>query len=168
MACHPALESWVDSITTDTRQIRQWWGYRPCTVLLATGDRFDALEVPAALGLRVLGTARLLAATGRNARGPVAVTAAGRWMFLVSPGVPLRSELDNRLDIVRHGHGSWIPAPPSRLLEGPVRWAVEPEQTQWRLPDATVVQSLLTDALGTVRSPQPIVPRQLSTARRAG
>jgi hypothetical protein len=165
MACHPAIESWVDSATTDTRQILQWWRHRPCTVLLATGDRFDALEVPATLGLRALGTARLL---GPFARGPVAVTATGRWMFLVSPGRPLRSELDNRLDIVRHGHGSWIPAPPSRMLEGPVRWVVEPERTQWRLPDAAVVQSLLTDALGTVRTPQPTVPRQLSTARRAG
>jgi hypothetical protein len=173
MAGHPALESWSDSATTDPRQIHEWWRHHPHTVLLATGDRFDALEVPASLGLRVLGTARLLDAAAPFAgapvaRGPVAVTAAGRWMFLVQPGTPLRTELANRLDIVRHGHGSWIPAAPSRLLEGPVRWAVPPERTQWRLPPAEVVQTLLTDALGTVRIAPPTVPRQLSTARRAG
>ncbi len=169
LACHPALESWADSAGTDARLIHEWWRHKPYTVLLATGHRFDALEVPASLGLRVLGTARLhsgVLGTERDARGPVAVTAAGRWLFLIRPGTPLRTELDNRLDIVRHGHGSWIPAAPSRLLEGPVRWAVPPEQTRWRLPDAEVVQRLLTDALGTVRAPQLTVPRQLSTARR--
>lgn len=169
MTCHPALESWADTATTDLRQIHDWWRRRPHTVLLATGWRFDALEVPASLGLRVLGTTRLhsgVLGAERDARGPVAVTAAGRWMFLVRPGVPLRTALDNRLDIVRHGRGSWIPAAPSRLLEGPVRWAVPPERTQWRLPDAEVVQSLLVDALGTVRTPRLTVPRQLSTARR--
>ena len=110
----------------------------------------------------------LFGVAGADARGPVAVTAAGRWMFLVQPGTPLRPELDHRLDVVRHGAGSWIPAAPSRMAEGPVRWAVPPEETQWRLPGAAVVQGLLTDALGTVRGRRLRVPRQLSTARRGG
>ncbi|GIE96703.1 bifunctional DNA primase/polymerase [Paractinoplanes rishiriensis] len=164
MTCHPALESWEDSASTDLGRVHSWWRHGAYTVLLATGWRFDVLEVPASLGLRVLGTSRLL---GAGALGPVAVTAAGRWMFLTRPGSPLRSELDHRLDVVRHGLGSWIPAPPTRMLEGPVRWAVRPERTQWRLPEAEVVQSLLVDALGTVRTPRLTVPRQMSTARRA-
>ena len=172
MAAHPAPESWSDAATTEPAAVQAWWRRRPHTVLLATGHRFDALEVPATLGLRVLGTARLhsgvLGAGAADARGPVAVTAAGRWMFLVSPGAPLRTELDHRLDIVRHGTGSWIPAAPSRLLEGAVRWAVTPEQCRWRLPDAALVQALLADALGSVGTPQMTVPRQLSTSRRSG
>ena len=171
MTCHPALESWEDSASTDTRLVQNWWRHRPHSVLFATGGKFDALEVPAALGLRVLGAARLhggLLGTDRtDARGPVAVTATGRWMFLVSPGLPLRSELEHRLDVVRHGRGSWIPAAPSRMLEGPVRWAVAPDRTRWRLPDAEVVQALLVDALGSAPSPRLTVPRQMSTARRA-
>jgi hypothetical protein len=140
-------------------------------VLLATGWRFDVLEVPAALGLRVLPAVRPpggpLGAGWADAGGPVAGTAAGRWMFLVRPGEPLRSELDHRLDVVRHGRGSWIPAAPSRAVEGPVRWAVPPERTQWRLPDPGLVQALLVDALGAGREPRITVPRQLSTTRRA-
>jgi hypothetical protein len=173
MTCHPALESWEDSASTDIGVVNTWWRHRPYSVLLATGWKFDVLEVPAALGLRVLGTARLHsgllgADTDRvDARGPVAVTAAGRWMFLVRPGVPLRSELDHRLDVVRHGRGSWIPVAPSRMLEGPVRWAVPPERARWRLPDAEAVQGLLIDALGTVGTARPTVPRQMSTTRRA-
>ncbi len=166
MACHPALESWEDTASADPAQVRAWWRRRPHSVLLVTGRTFDALEVPARLGLRVLGAVRL----NRRAEacGPVGVTAAGRWTFLVAPGTPLRSELDHRLDVVRHGLGSWIPAAPSRMPEGPVRWAVPPERTHWQLPAAEVVQDLLTDALGTVREPRLTVPRQLSTARRGG
>ncbi|WP_097320097.1 bifunctional DNA primase/polymerase [Paractinoplanes atraurantiacus] len=171
MACHPALESWEDSASADPAQVQSWWRHRPYSVLLATGRLFDVLEVPAALGLRVLGTARLhtgvLGVQRADARGPVAVTAAGRWMFLVRAGVPLRPELDHRLDVVRHGAGSWVPAAPTRMIEGPVRWAVPPEQAQWWLPDAEVVQSLLVDALGTLPERHVTVPRQLSTTRRS-
>jgi hypothetical protein len=171
MTCHPALESWEDTASTDAGLVHAWWRRRPYSVLLATGWKFDALEVPATLGLRVLGTARLqcglLGADRADTRGPVAVTAGGRWMFLVRPGMPLRPELEHRLDVVRHGRGSWMPAPPTRMLEGPVRWAVAPDRAQWRLPDAEAVQGLLVDALGAVPTTRPTVPRQMSTARRA-
>ncbi|MEU4240983.1 bifunctional DNA primase/polymerase [Actinoplanes sp. NPDC026619] len=163
MTCHPAMESWEDTATIDIGLVHRWWRRRPHSVLLATGRRFDALEVPAALGLRTLGAARL----HRTGLGPVAVTAAGRWMFLVRPGEPLRKELDRRLDVVRHGLGSWIPAPPSRMLEGAVRWAVPPERTQWLLPAPETVQELLVVSLGTAGEPRILVPRQLSTSRRA-
>jgi hypothetical protein len=141
-------------------------------VLLATGWAFDVVEVPASLGLRVLGAIRLHADIHGNlrgdARGPVAVTPSERWMFLVRPGAPLRSELQDRLDVVRHGRGSWIPAAPSRMPDGPIRWAVSPDQAGWRLPASAGVQNMLVDALGAVRRPAPVaVPRQMSTLRRA-
>jgi hypothetical protein len=149
------------------------------SVLLLTGRSFDVLEVPAAVGLRALGTARLHADVLGEARadgsGPVAVGATGRWMFFVRPGVPLRPELANCLDVVRHGPGSWVPAPPSRLPEGIAHWAVAPRKVHWRLPGAETVQRNLADALGALgrrpartRASHPItVPRQLSTSRRA-
>jgi hypothetical protein len=130
--------------------VAAWWRREPHAVLLATGHGFDVLEVPAHLGLWVLGAARLhtrLAGPGRSqVRGPVAVTPTGRWMFLVRPGEPLRPELDDSLDVVRHGRGSWVPAPPTVLPEGPVRWAVAPEETRWQFPDSHVVQGMLIDA----------------------
>lgn len=173
MGCHPALADWADAASTDAACIGAWWDRQPHTVLLATGGAFDVLEVPATLGLRVLEAARLhggaLGPNRTDARGPVAVTPAGRWMFLVRPGESLRTELDNYLDMVLHGPGSWIPAAPTRMPEGPVRWAVSPEQTRWRLPAAAVVQALIVDALGTLarRSRAVAVPRQVSTGRRA-
>ena len=182
MACHPAMESWEDEASADAVRVNAWWRRRPHTVLLATGWKFDVLEVPAALGLRALGAARLHAdirgLEHEDARGPVAVTPSGRWMFLVRPGAPLRSELDSCLDVVRHGRGSWIPAAPSRMPDGPVRWATSPDRAGWRLPGSATVQAMLVDALAAIgRRPAPArpvgaqlvaaVPRQISTLRRA-
>jgi hypothetical protein len=172
MGCHPALESWSDTAGTDPARVTAWWRRRPHAVLLTTGGTFDVLEVPSALGLRVLGATRLQAgihgSRRADARGPVAVTPAGQWMFLVSPGEPLRRELAQRLDVVRHGPGSWIPAAPSRMPGGQVRWAVPPERTQWSLPEADIVQAMVVEAIGTLgRRPVPRVPRQTSTLRRA-
>jgi Bifunctional DNA primase/polymerase, N-terminal len=173
--CHPALEGWEESATTSVARVIAWWRDRPHTILLATGAAFDVLEVPAALGLRALSTARLhagVAGPGRtDLSGPVAVTPTGRWMFLVRAGARRCGELDERLDVVHHGRGSWIPAAPSRMPEGRVRWAISPEQVGWRLPEAGPVQNMLLDALGALgRRKRPVraaVPRQVSTARRA-
>ena len=170
IGCHPALERWEEAATCDTAKVADWWRRAPHAVLLPTGRAFDVLEVPAHLGLRVLGAARLHASVlgpGRGqVRGPVAVTPTGRWMFLVRPGDPLRPELDDSLDVERHGAGSWIPAPPTRLPEGLVRWSVSPEVTRWRLPDSYAVQGMLVDAVGAAsRGVQ--LPRQTSTLRRA-
>ena len=163
--CHPALASWEQSASDDPGDVAAWWRRRPCTVLLTTGERFDVLEVPDALGSRVLDAVRRRDDGRSDVCGPVAVTAAGSWMFLVRPGHPLRPELEHRIDVVRHGRGSWIPVAPSRMPQGPVRWAVTPDQARWRLPDAEQVQTILVDA---IRGPRPVlIPRQLSTLRRA-
>jgi hypothetical protein len=170
MGCHPAIESWEDDASTSPERVASWWSTRPHTLLLATGGAFDVLEVPGRMGLRVLGTARLHAGlVGTAPCGPVAVTPDERWMFLVRPGADLRPELARCLDVVRHGHGSWIPAAPSRTPSGTVRWAVSPQEVHWRLPESEEIQRLLIDALDTpARRPAPVVvPRQLSTLRRA-
>jgi hypothetical protein len=167
-------ESWEDA-STDAGQVAAWWRHRARGVLLATGEAFDVLEVPASVGLRALGAARLhadvLGPDHAGAGGPVAVGPTGRWMFFVRPGAPLRPELANCLDVVRHGPGSRVPAPPTRLGEGAVHWAVTPRKVHWRLPDPETVQQSLIDALTALgRRPgmsRATIPRQLSTSRRA-
>jgi hypothetical protein len=169
--CHPLFENWEQAATTDPARISTWWRGRPHALLLATGRAFDAVEVPAYLGQRVLdGTRRQVAPPGTGygqVRGPVVVTPSGRWLFLVRPGDPLRPELDQCLYVVRHGAGSWIPAPPTRLPEGPVRWAVPPEETGWLLPDSYAVQRMLVDALRAL-APTPFspLPGHVPTPRR--
>jgi len=138
MACHPDWAGWEQTATRDPQWVAALWAFRPRAILLATGRAFDVLEVPAFLGA---------GADRRTARGPVAVTGAGRWMFLVRPGAVLRAEFADRPDVVLHGAGSWIPAPPTLTLEGRVRWLVDPEEVSWRLPDARQVQAGLARAL---------------------
>jgi hypothetical protein len=160
-----AAHNWAVLPISDRSQLR-----------LATGGSFDVIEVPAAIGLRALGAMRLradvLGPDIADGRGPVAVGPTGRWMFFVRPGLPLRPELERRLDVVRHGPGSQVAAAPSHLPEGAVRWAVTPGKVRWRLPDAETVQARLADALaglGHRPAEQPAaVPRQVSTTRRAG
>ncbi|WP_203717815.1 bifunctional DNA primase/polymerase [Asanoa siamensis] len=169
--CHPAVEGWERGASADPSTVERWWQRRAHAVLLATGHAFDVLEVPNSLGGRVLAAARLHAGVlgpGRlQVRGPVAATPLGRWMFLVRPGDPLRPELENSLDVVRHGTGSWVPAPPTRLPQGAVRWVVPPEEVAWSLPDSYAVQRMIVDSILTRLDRVPHLPRQLSTTRRA-
>lgn len=130
-SCHPLLPDWEK--TTD---LGDWWADRPHAVLLPTGRVFDVIEVPALLGAKV-----------RGMTGPIATLPTGRWMFLVKPGTPLSPELDHRMDIVLHGAGSWIPAPPTQLPEGSVRWHLSPQHVRWHLPEPGELQRAMTSAL---------------------
>lgn len=127
--CHPAYQPWESSVTWERRLTGRLWTLKPFAVLLPTGYAFDVLEVPAHIGT----------ATTRLA-GPIALTPLGRWMFLVRPGAELHPELAAHHDVVLHGPGSWIPAPPTRTPDGRVRWLVAPHECGWRLPDSWQVQ----------------------------
>jgi hypothetical protein len=167
VGCHPALADWEQVASADPARVATWWRSRPHGVLLPTGRAFDVLEVSAYLGRQALDAVNTHPA-GAGVRGPVVVTPTGRWMFLVRPGDPLRPELEHCFHVVRHGVGSWIPAPPTRLPEGTVRWAVAPEQARWRLPDSYLVQNALIDALraaGVPLTPE-LVPGHLPLPRR--
>jgi hypothetical protein len=134
VACHPAVDRWETSASCEAADVELWWARAPFSVLLPTGRAFDVIEVPARLGLPAARSAML---------GPVVVAPTGRWMFLVQPGEALRPELTALLDVVLHGRGSWVPAPPTRTPEGRIRWEVPPAATRWQLPDPYVVQQLL-------------------------
>lgn len=135
VSCHPAVDHWENVASADLSDVDSWWDTMPFSVLLATGYAFDVIETPARIGIP---------AAARTA-GPIAVTPTGRWMFLVRPGESLRPELAARLDVVLHGQGSWIPAPPTRTPLGRVRWERSPAAAGWRLPDPYRTQQALLD-----------------------
>jgi hypothetical protein len=144
--CHPALDGWEQAASRDRVRVEEWWRYAPHSLLLATGVAFDVLEVSAPLGALAVASPRWRGPV----RGPVATVPTGRWMFLVTPGRLLLPELSGRLDVVRHARSSWVPAPPTRLVEGPVRWTVPPAEVDWRLPDGHEVQRLLAEVLPAI------------------
>lgn len=138
VGCHPATEFWQDMATHDRALVQAWWRRTPYAVLLPTGRAFDVIDVPALLGMWV---------TRRpHPPGPVAVSASGRWLFFVRRGDALRPDLAEQLDVVLHGRGSWVAAPPTREPTGRARWQVSPVEVGWRLPGSYAVQELLMDA----------------------
>jgi hypothetical protein len=152
VALHPAVDAWERTASVDVADVDMWWARQPYSVLLATGRSFDVIDVPARIGLPASRAAVL---------GPVAVTPVGRWMFLVEPGERLRSELSDQPDVIQHAAGSWVPAPPTRSLDGRVRWEVPPAVTDWRLPDPYAVQK----ALLAHQRPASSAPTFASTTR---
>jgi hypothetical protein len=151
VSCHPAFAhgealSRPARSSHDPETVARWWRAEPHTVLLATGIALDVLEVPA-----YLGSSRTHGAT----RGPVAMTATGRYMVLVGRGTTLREELAALPDVVLHGRGSWIPVPPTAAPEGRVRWIVSPEELDWRIPSCAAVQDEMVRALPRLRAEWP-------------
>jgi Bifunctional DNA primase/polymerase, N-terminal len=139
----PVLPDGAAGATLDRDAIENWWSARPYSVLLATGFTVDLIEVSALVGRRVCGTLR-----EAEQVIPVAATATGRWWFAVRAGEALRPELASRPDVVLHGRGSWVAAPPSEGPQGVVHWRVPPSACGWRLPDPYHLQVALLDVLG--------------------
>lgn len=159
-SCHPALEDWEHAASRDPVRIADWWRYAPHSVLLPTGYACDVLEVSAAVGARLARSPEWTGAT----RGPTAALPTGRWLLLVRPGTALLPTLASRLEIVCHGRGSWVPAPPTPLREGSTRWRVSPGEVDWRLPASAPVQ----EALAAVLAPElPREPQRTSLERAA-
>jgi len=146
IACHPALPDWERAATNDTDRITDWWRHQDHGVLLATGRSFDVLEIAGRAGRRV----------ARAVRGPIAVAPGLRWMFLVRAGVALAGELAEHPSVVLHRGGSWIPAPPTPLPDGRVRWVRTPESCDWRLPGVDEVQPAALAALTYDRQPRQV------------
>jgi hypothetical protein len=141
---HPSIEEWERRASWQVADVERWWASVANSVLLATGRVFDVIDVPGKLGRSAARAASI---------GPVAVTPSDRWMFFVKPGDALRPDLSSRPDLVLHGNGSWIPAPPTRTPDGRVRWEIHPIVTGWRLPRPHVVQQVLASQLHTPGRP---------------
>src|SRR5690348_6142040 len=50
VACHPTPDDWETMRRLTVTGVNEWWRVHPYSVLLATGHRFDVLEVPGRLG----------------------------------------------------------------------------------------------------------------------
>jgi hypothetical protein len=112
----------VTDATTNRARILAWWTRHPqANIGLATGHRFDVLDVDGPAGTQAI---RILAAEHRLASsGPLARTGGGGWHFYLAA---------TRLGNVRpaglahvdwRGRGGYVVAPPSRHATGhPYQW----------------------------------------------
>jgi hypothetical protein len=113
---HPRLAGWTRLASTDPATIRSWWRRWPDANLgLATGRRFDVLDLDGVQGVEALRA--ILSIAPWEHPGPVARSGAGGWHLLYAP-----TGLGNRVGLLAgvdwRGQGGLVVAPPSRHASG--------------------------------------------------
>jgi hypothetical protein len=138
---HPRLRGWTQLATTDPAVVGEWWRRWPqANLALATGRRFDVLDLDGDQGVEALRA--VLSITPTEHPGPVARTGGGGWHLLYAP-----TGLGNRVGVLPgmdwRGRGGLVVAPPSRHASGHrYRWVRPLTAT---LPEATArLRRLLT------------------------
>jgi hypothetical protein len=112
----------VKDATTNRARILAWWTRHPqANIGLATGHRFDVLDVDGPAGVQAI---RELAAThGLYSSGPLVHTGGGGWHYYLAP-TGLGNVHPAGLEHVDwRGRGGYVVAPPSRHASGhPYQW----------------------------------------------
>lgn len=150
---------------TPAHELRTLWA-SDAPVLLPAGLHFDVLDVPEQPGLQALVR---LERMGTQV-GPVIASPAGRLLFFVAPGTARRMpELlyrtgwdDAALDLVCHGAGAYVAAPPTVLAGlGPMSWLRRPTRESAACPpEARLMLGTLAYAChrGRARNAEPAWP----------
>jgi hypothetical protein len=144
-ALRPVHAGWQRSGPAEPERVAAAFSGAPYSLLVATGEVLDAIEVPDELGR---GIASALRQDGVPV--PMAATPDGRWLLLVDPS-SASPELAEELAHHRvrlHGRGSYVPVPPTPYPHGIVHWRVKPEVAGPALPPANVVLEAVVRALG--------------------
>jgi hypothetical protein len=113
---HPRLRGWKRLAAVDPAIVGEWWRRWPDANLgLATGRRFDVLDLDGQQGVEALRAA--LSIGPFEHPGPVARTGGGGWHLLYAP-----TGLGNRVGLLPgvdwRGRGGLIVAPPSQHASG--------------------------------------------------
>jgi hypothetical protein len=113
---HPRPKAWLRLAATDPDTVRGWWGRWPdANLALATGRRFDVLDLDGAEGVEALRA--ILGHDPLEHPGPVARSGGGGWHLLYAP-----TGLGNRVRLLPgadwRGQGGLVVAAPSRHASG--------------------------------------------------
>jgi hypothetical protein len=114
----------VNDATCNRARVLAWWTRHPqANIGLATGHRFDVLDVDGPEGAQAI---RTLAAThGLHSSGPLVRTGGGGWHYYLAP-TGLGNIPPAGLEHVDwRGRGGYVVAPPSRHASGhPYQWVL--------------------------------------------
>jgi len=160
---HPRLAAWPRLAASDPATVRGWWRRWPdANLALATGRRFDVLDLDGDQGVEALRAALHIAPWEHP--GPVARSGGGGWHLLYAP-----SGLGNRVKLLAgvdwRGQGGLVVAPPSRHPSGGrYAWVRPLAATLPEVPDR--LRRLLTPPAAT-RTTLPPATRAASSGGRA-
>jgi len=144
--------------TTNRARLLAWWTARPqANVGLATGHRFDVLDLDGPAGVAALHAFAAEHGVRLPARGPVVRSgrSEGGWHYYLAPaGLPRRPRLLEGVDY--QALGGYVVAPPSRHASGNhYGWARDLDQPLPALPGA--LYQRLAERADPAR-PAPAVP----------
>jgi hypothetical protein len=151
---HPRLRGWQRLATVDPGVAGEWWRRWPqANVGLATGRRFDVLDLDGQQGVEALRA--LLSIVPAEHPGPLARTGGGGWHLLYAPtGLGNRVRLLSGVDW--RGRGGLIVAPPSQHTSGRRYTWVRPLTAT--LPEVTAGLRRLLTPPATPRTTLPPAP----------
>jgi hypothetical protein len=113
----------VKDATTNRARILAWWtGHPQANIGLATGHRFDVLDVDGPEGEQAI--RELAAAHGLQSSGPLVRTGGGGWHYYLAPAGLSNVRPTGLEHVDWRGRGGYVVAPPSRHASGhPYQWA---------------------------------------------
>ncbi len=159
---HPQVADWQQNMASRPEDAGWYWGHDPAPALIVpTGRRFDALEMPAPFGSRLLGRSIADGVVG----GPI-ISVGERWYVFtrVTTVPPAVDVLDG---VVWHGSGHYVVWPPSGSRGGlRARWIVAPPQP-WDgevLPHAGELLTFLLTDTAPAGKPVPLQDNRLPDA----
>jgi hypothetical protein len=155
----------VKDATTNRARVLAWWTRHPqANIGLATGHRFDVLDVDGPEGHAAM---RMLAAErGLRSSGPLVRTGGGGWHYYLAPTGLGNVHPAGLAHVDWRGRGGYVVAPPSRHASGhPYQWAPGRDLTS---PPGQV-PAVLLERLQPRNLQRPTGPIQLpAVAERAG
>jgi hypothetical protein len=113
----------VNDATCNRARILAWWTRHPqANIGLATGHRFDVLDVDGPTGAKAI--QELAATHGLHSSGPLARTGGGGWHYYLAPTGLGNASPVGLEHVDWRGRGGYVVAPPSRHVSGlPYHWA---------------------------------------------
>lgn len=128
----PATRHGFKDATTDPAVVTRWWTDAPYrNIGLATGVRFDVIDIDVPEGLSTL--ERLSAERDRAVHGWVDTPSGGTHLYVRPTGVPNKGHFRPGVDY--RGMGGYVVAPPSLVSIGEWRWRDLPSPVITRVGD---------------------------------
>jgi hypothetical protein len=112
----------VNDATCNRARVLAWWTrYPQANIGLATGHRFDVLDVDGPQGARAI--RELVATHGLHSSGPLVRTGGGGWHYYLHPTGLGNVHPQGLAHVDWRGRGGYVVAPPSRHATGhPYQW----------------------------------------------
>jgi hypothetical protein len=128
----------VKDATCNRARILAWWTRHPqANIGLATGHRFDVLDVDGHVGTHAIH--ELAAQHGLHSSGPLVCTGGGGWHYYLAPTGLGSIQAQGLAHVDWRGRGGYVVAPPSRHASGHLYQWIEGRDLDLPVPQVPAV-----------------------------